>query len=548
MTARPDGMAGAVGGSPIVEYRSLPAALGIVGMFALFGLALMAPPALASELSPAEARGQRIYTTGESASSRIIKAYVRYGAPPVPSSTVPCVRCHGADGQGTDEEEAATLVPDINWSVLTGPDDHVHPKRRHAPFDETSFTELITAGNDPDGNRLDTAMPRYEMAEADILDLIAYLKSIDQVPDPGLEDARLRIGTVLPLAGTLASEGQAIRRLLEKYVNSVNAAGGIHGRMLELVVAGYGENDDPAIWQARDLVSAEPVFALVSTYLPGYDREIVRLAEDEEIPLVGPYTVMPAAGQNRRTFYVLAGLPQQAQSLVDSVELMGDEPARRVAIVSPRLVGFDRIGNDVVASAESRGLEVTDQLSYTFGQFDADAAAGRLNNSGADAVIFLGAADDFERFAKAAAGLDWFPHLLAPGSLVESALQSIPGGFSGRLTLAYGWTPADRALPDSEDEDALIPRNLDYDRLRPAEIAAFSAMTVLIESLERAGRNVDREKLILTLENLDNFHPGLTPAVSFGADRRLGNRGAWNVLIELGERPAAVSANWVELD
>ena len=511
-------------------------------------LATATQPVLASELSPAEARGQRIYLTGESTSSRLIKASVRFGAPPVPAATVPCVSCHGADGTGSDDDSASAPVPDINWSVLMAPDGHVHTKRRHKVFDEASFFAAITAGRDPDGNQLDFAMPRYEMAEADLLDLIAYLKSIDKVPDPGLGDDRLRVGTVLPLAGPLAGEGHAMRLLIEAYFDSVNAGGGIHGRELELVVAGYGENDDPAIWKARDLVASGTVFALLATYLPGFDAELAELAEDEEIPLIGPNTVMPVAdAETGHSFYVLSGLPQQAEALVDAIAAGDDDVDNGIAIISPRLLGFDRVAAGAVERAERKGVTVALELEYPLGRFDADGVLARLKASGAGAVVFLGAARDFMDLAAAADESDWHPQLLAPGPLVEAALSGLPEGFSERVRLAYAWTPGDEKLAalKSRYQDRL-PARANYAGFGTPEAAAFAATTVLLEGLDGAGRDLSREALVASLEKLDAFHPGLTPAVSYSSDRRLGSNGAWNVIIALAGRPAVVSAEWIE--
>ena len=57
--------------------------------------------------------------------------------------------------------------------------------------------------------------------------------------------------------------------------------------------------------------------------------------------------------------------------------------------------------------------------------------------------------------------------------------------------------------------------------------AALAALAVLIEGMERTGRELTREKLIASLETLYRFDAGLGAPVTFGPNRRIGARGAF---------------------
>ena len=56
----------------------------------------------------------------------------------------------------------------INWYALAQAGKHEHGARLHAPFDEESLARAITDGVDPDGNALDSTMPRYKMSDEDM--------------------------------------------------------------------------------------------------------------------------------------------------------------------------------------------------------------------------------------------------------------------------------------------------------------------------------------------------------------------------------------------
>lgn len=179
----------------------------------------------AALLTPAETRGRQIYRQGESQGGRAITA--RIGDGEFGASLFACATCHGADGRGVAE---GTVEPaDVRWSTLAK--NLVPPDgrgRRRPRYDETSFARALRHGVDAGGNRLSPVMPRYQMTDADLTDLVAYLKRLGDEPQPGVSDTALYVATLDPRA----------RPVLEAFFADVNADGGVHGRALQLRDAG----------------------------------------------------------------------------------------------------------------------------------------------------------------------------------------------------------------------------------------------------------------------------------------------------------------------
>lgn len=85
------------------------------------------------------------------------------------SGELTCATCHGPQGRG----EAYTLMgmrsveaPDIRWSALQD------------EFTPETFRLAVTQGQDPNGTELDPDMPRWQMSNDDLADLIDYLKTL----------------------------------------------------------------------------------------------------------------------------------------------------------------------------------------------------------------------------------------------------------------------------------------------------------------------------------------------------------------------------------
>ena len=519
----------------------------------------VASSAIAAEPAPADERGQYIYTEGKSRSNRVITAVLRRGEAPVPAAILPCGSCHGTDGRGAADYSGVAPL-NINWYALAQAGKHEHGARLHTAFDEQSIARAIIDGVDPDGNALDSTMPRYNMSDEDMADLIAYLKAVDSQADPGIGPTSIRIGTVLPMEGQLAGMGEAMRDTIEAYFSTVNAAGGVHGRRLELVIGSWGANDDPPIWPARDLVDKELPFALVSGYVPNYDAEFAALSAEKSIPLIGPYTALlpldgaddndedsDEAGNKRFSFYAVSGLAEEAQVLVEAVAAEMVPGQTRVAVVYPQVQSFDALAESARDRAAELGFRSATVSAYWYGQFDSAATVAQLRDEQVDAVVFLGSAEELLQLGRAAERAGWLPYLLSPGLLAESQVFDLPKSFSGRVLLSYASLPTDYTPEGSAEFEKLHDAfSFEY-RYSMAQIAAYTSAKIAVEGLERAGRSLSREELVQALEGLQDYHPGLVPPISFGPDRRIGALGAHIVRVDLAAGRFDESTQWIDL-
>jgi ABC-type branched-subunit amino acid transport system substrate-binding protein len=527
-----------------------PVTLAAAGLLLLFGVS---PVLTAAELTDAEARGKLIYTKGESESNRVIWAASSASEAPSSASILPCIQCHGENARGI-----GVVSPAINWAVLIDPDGHEHLKRAHGPYDEASLVRTIRNGVDPAGNDFEVTMPRYTMADEDMADLVAYLKVIGLEEDPAIAGGRIRVGTVLPMDGQHEGLGKAMRDTIEAVFSEVNAAGGVHGRELELVVGGWGGNQDPEIWAAHDLVAKEPVIAMISPYVPNYDGELEALAADNELPVVGPYTVLPPAASREKegdderdkqyTFYLTAGLALQAEALVEAAAVLTPPQDATLAILHPRVQFFDEIAEAARIRAESLGFRSVAVSVFEYSGFDADRSAATFGESGVDTVLLLGNSQELGDLAREAEARNWQPYLLAPGLLAEPRIFELPESFSYRVLLSYASLPTDYSMAGAEEFERLHEKyrfGYEYD---VAQVSAFTAAKVLVAGLENAGRRLTREALVLGLEKLDEFHPGLTPPLSYGPFRRIGSLGAHIVRVDLVADRFDPTTGWIPLD
>ena len=494
------------------------------------------PAAAPRPLTEQERRGRAVYMRGESPSGREIAAAV--GELDVPSTTVTCAGCHGARAEG--KTEGGVTAGGLTWPHLLKPYGHTHPTgRKHGPFTESSFIRAVTAGVDPAGNNLLTAMPRYRMSAEDMADLIAYLKRIETDRDPGLTDTGVEVGVVLPSKGALAETGESMRRVLAAVFEDLNARGGVYNRKVTL------RTFDPQTPGA----DAQQMFAFVGGISAGSDTELAALARAHELPVVGPSTLMPDAGTppNRYVFYLLGGVTEQARALANFAASKAELKKTRAAV----LYGDGALAAAAAEAAEEQ-LKKSGWASVTrqaFKQLGADGAeaARRLKQEGVETVFIFGAGGAEGALVTEAAAGGWTPHLFFLGVMDgRDLLATAPASFKERIFLAFPTVPSDVTAAGLAEFRALLEKHKVEPRHTAAQLSAFAAAKIFVEGLQRAGRDLTRERLLTALEGLYEFETGVTPRLTYGPNRRVGAAGAYVMTIDPEKKEFAPAGGWVK--
>ncbi len=122
----------------------------------------------------------------------------------------------------------------------------------------------------------------------------------------------------------------------------------------------------------------------------------------------------------------------------------------------------------------------------------------------------------------------------------------IPASFAGKVFLAYPSVPADHT-PQGIDEFERFhaAHEIDY-RHSAAQISAYTAAKILVEGLKRAGRDLNRERLVQELEGLTDFRSGLMPPISYNQTRRVGALGGYVLVLDPEKRKLSPTGKWIE--
>jgi ABC-type branched-subunit amino acid transport system substrate-binding protein len=170
----------------------------------------------------------------------------------------------------------------------------------------------------------------------------------------------------------------------------------------------------------------------------------------------------------------------------------------------------------------------------------------QLRLAGINVFFFDGGPDRLAALVHEAAKHDWRPAILTTGQAVTQQSFARVRETGARVFVAYPLLGSDQSPDALEWLRALQAAAAVPAQHLPMQVAALAAGKVLVEGLQRGGRDLIRAKFVAGLTSLQNFQTGFMPPISFGAGRRVALRGAHVVALgEGGKDPPHV---WVSLE
>lgn len=497
-----------------------------IAVAALAGLLLAAP---AAALDGDIDAGRRIYLDGVLPDGAPLTALVA-GDVPITGRQVVCGHCHRRSGLGASEGQE--VAPPVAREILYRPW-QLPTSRPPAPpvlrpaYDAKSLARAIRDGVGPDGRPFSLLMPRYDLSDAAMQDLVRYLESIEIGPDPGVTDTHIHFATIVG-ADVDSGARQAMLDVMDTFVTQKNtetryeskraAHGPWHKDWVfkpyrKWVVHTWELSGSPDTWvgQMARYYAEQPVFAILNGTLSGDWRPVHEYCESQRIPCLFPSTDLPVVDESDfYTVYFSKGMVTEAELVAGA--LADDETVLQV--FDPGDARSRAAADALVAALGERVQSVTPDA------WSADVAAERavlwLTPGALEELVAQGV--DLARYEQvylsARLAGDDLEHLAAiVGRDVLLAYSTeVPGRTSRLLARSTGWFRAKRILDPLHGE---IQANA-YFALKAAggaltEIRGFFRRDYFIEQLEHMTDNA--------------LYTSVYPRMSLAPEQRFVSRG-----------------------
>lgn len=336
----------------------------------------------------------------------------------------------------------------------------------------------------------------------------------------GITDDEIVIGSSLALGGHAGYLGTQTLHGALAYLQHINAAGGIFGRRIRLVAYDDGYDPPHCLVNTQRLLIEDRVFSLFCYVGTPTTVRILPLIEEARIPLVGMFTGANALREplNRYLINVRASYYQETAAAVRY--LVEQLKIREIAVFYQYdAYGFDGLRGTELALKEF-GLVPVSKGSYIRGTLDVEEGLDRIRNSGARSVVMIGTYEPCARFIRLARSQGYHPVFYNVSFVGADALARLLGDKGEGVIVSQvvplpEYSRPERQLWGVKQYVDLLAIYYPDDRPNFVGLEGYINARVLVEGLQRAGPNLDRESFIHAIESIRNYDIGIANALSF---------------------------------
>lgn len=351
----------------------------------------------------------------------------------------------------------------------------------------------------------------------------------------------IRIGASVALTGPIPDPGRDIGNGAELGVDDVNAAGGILGFMVELVLEDGACDGDAGTIVANKFASDPTIVAVSGGTCTGETLGLAPILEEAMIPFVSPSATNPAVITPECTVCNRVALSDALQGYVDAEYVYNGLGVTSVAVIDDSSDYGVGLADLFTERFVELGGTVTSRNGVQVGDTDFRAVLTTLTTESPELIFFGGYATEAGLLAsqRNEVGLNDTIFFSDDGAFTEQYLDAAGDAANGTYaSFVAGDEVAD--LNADFDQKYLDKYGVSPDDLGPFHAQSYDTILVIADAITRAGEVVDGHLVILREDLLSAVRAtagvqGLTGTISCDENGECGAGGVQIYTVEAGE-------------
>ncbi|MEA2875622.1 MAG: branched-chain amino acid transport system substrate-binding protein [Hyphomicrobiales bacterium] len=344
---------------------------------------------------------------------------------------------------------------------------------------------------------------------------LALLAATPALAQQGVSATEIVVGTAQDLSGPIVSLSKPAVNGMRMRIDEENAAGGVNGRKLRLVVEDHGYDPKKAVLAAQKMVQQDKIFAAIGSIgtptamaaMPIYlDAKVAHL-----FPLTGARQMFEPLHDLKYSF----SAPYYDQIRAAMKRVVKDKGLKKVCTIYQD----DDFGVEVMQGGEHAlkdlGMTYAEKTSYKRGTTDFSSQVAKMKEAGCDGVVMGTIIRETIGTIATARKLDWNPAFVGTTASYFDIIHKLGGavvnGFYSACTINYPYED------DKNDKvRAWFASYKDKYKEDPTVLSAYGYQlaALFIDAAKKAGKDLSPETLAKSLASLS------VPGDFFGGDEQ----------------------------
>ncbi len=350
-------------------------------------------------------------------------------------------------------------------------------------------------------------------AVAGMAALVALSVSAAFAQTQGVSKNEIVIGTEQDLSGPIVAFSKQLKNGMEMRVEEINAAGGIHGRKLKLIIEDHGYDPKKAVLATQKLVQKDKIFAMVGSIGTAPAMAAMPILFEKNIPHLFPLTAAREMYEplHRLKYSFAATYFDQMRAGVKYI--VKQKGYKKVCT----MYQDDDFGLEVMRGAEAGlkeiNMSLAEKTTFKRGSTDFSSQIAKLKSEGCDFVVLGTIIRETLGAIGTARKLGWGVEFMGSSAAYTDLIHKLGGpamnGFYATNTVNNPYL--DDASKNVREWGQRYKAKFKED---PAVFSAYGYQVIdlFAQIAEKTGPKLTTDTFINTLENFS------TPRDMFGAD------------------------------
>lgn len=325
----------------------------------------------------------------------------------------------------------------------------------------------------------------------------------------GVTDTRILLGQSAAFSGPAAQLGIRQHAGAKAYFDSINKAGGMFGRKIEIITADDRYEANLAAANTKKLIETDKVFALFGYVGTPTSAAALPIFTAAKVPFFGPVTGAQIFREpfNRAIFNVRASYYDETEYLVERLVRLN---VKNIAVMYQN-DGYGQAGlAGVTRAAKKAGINLVSVATVERNSVDVQPAVDKILPTQPAAIIEITAYGSSAAYIKAMRKAGYVGQFFNVSFVGSQALADELGQQGAGIVISqvmpFPWHGASPLVAEYQKAMKESGQNeMDFSSLE-----GYVSAKIFTEGLRRAGRALTREKLVTALEtvNVKNFDSG----------------------------------------
>jgi len=318
----------------------------------------------------------------------------------------------------------------------------------------------------------------------------------EETPTPTPKEA-YKIGALFSTSGPASHLGTPEDETVKMMVERINAAGGVNGHPLEVVIYDTETNAEKCVLMTDRLINQDNVLAIIGPTISGNSLAIIDTVTSAEIPLVSCAASTKIIEPVSERYWVFKTPQTDKEAVTEIYAYVQDQGITKVAIITD-VSGFGAAGRDILlADAGDYGITIVDDQTFASGDTSMQSQLTHIKGTDAEAVVCWATDKESATVAQDMQTLQMVTPLFCSHGIANQAFIDNAGDAANGVIFPAGKLLIIDDVPaDDPQKDVLTQYKADYEAYTGEKVStfgghAYDALSMVVIALEQIEEGLD---------------------------------------------------------